>query len=144
MFRLFCFIQAGVSQLSVRSCCHQIRQSCGCRMHWAASVTTWWLIRIWSVWMTPARHWIFASIFVCAARPFFRSNLQLTSGRPDCMYAYDELDQSIVEQRSAEFRAQVERRLAGKISEAEFKPLRLMNGLYLQLHASRLPTYWMT
>jgi len=54
------------------------------------------------------------------------------------MYAYDELDQSIVEQRSAEFRAQVERRLAGKISEAEFKPLRLMNGLYLQLHAYML------
>ncbi len=54
------------------------------------------------------------------------------------MYQYDELDQSIVEQRSAEFRAQVERRLAGKLSEAEFKPLRLMNGLYLQLHAYML------
>lgn len=54
------------------------------------------------------------------------------------MYQYDELDQSIVEQRSAEFRAQVERRLKGKISEAEFKPLRLMNGLYLQLHAYML------
>lgn len=57
---------------------------------------------------------------------------------PDSMYAYDELDQSIVEQRSAEFRAQVQRRLEGKISEAEFKPLRLMNGLYLQLHAYML------
>ena len=54
------------------------------------------------------------------------------------MYQYDELDQSIVEQRSAEFRLQVERRLQGKISEAEFKPLRLMNGLYLQLHAYML------
>ena len=54
------------------------------------------------------------------------------------MYRYDEFDQEIVEQRSAEFRAQVERRLAGKISEAEFKPLRLMNGLYLQLHAYML------
>lgn len=54
------------------------------------------------------------------------------------MYCYDELDQSIVEQRSAEFRSQVERRLTGKISEAEFKPLRLMNGLYLQLHAYML------
>ncbi len=54
------------------------------------------------------------------------------------MYRYDELDQSLVEQRSAEFRSQVERRLAGKISEAEFKPLRLMNGLYLQLHAYML------
>ncbi len=54
------------------------------------------------------------------------------------MYQYDQFDQQIVEQRSAEFRAQVERRLAGKISEAEFKPLRLMNGLYLQLHAYML------
>lgn len=54
------------------------------------------------------------------------------------MYQYDQFDQKIVEQRSAEFRAQVERRLAGKISEAEFKPLRLMNGLYLQLHAYML------
>jgi len=54
------------------------------------------------------------------------------------MYRYDELDQSMVEQRSAEFRLQVERRLQGKISEAEFKPLRLMNGLYLQLHAYML------
>ncbi len=54
------------------------------------------------------------------------------------MYIYDDFDQSIVEQRSAEFRAQVERRLAGKLSEAEFKPLRLMNGLYLQLHAYML------
>lgn len=54
------------------------------------------------------------------------------------MYQYDELDQSLIEQRSAEFRSQVERRLAGKISEAEFKPLRLMNGLYLQLHAYML------
>jgi len=56
---------------------------------------------------------------------------------PD-MYQYDELDQSLVAQRSVEFRSQVERRLAGKISEAEFKPLRLMNGLYLQLHAYML------
>ena len=54
------------------------------------------------------------------------------------MYQYDHLDQAMVDQRSAEFRSQVERRLAGKISEAEFKPLRLMNGLYLQLHAYML------
>lgn len=54
------------------------------------------------------------------------------------MYQYDQFDQTLVEQRSAEFRAQVERRLAGKLSEAEFKPLRLMNGLYLQLHAYML------
>ncbi len=54
------------------------------------------------------------------------------------MYQYDEFDQEIVSQRSAEFRQQVERRLKGLISEAEFKPLRLMNGLYLQLHAYML------
>lgn len=54
------------------------------------------------------------------------------------MYQYDQLDQEIVERRASEFRTQVERRVAGKISEAEFKPLRLMNGLYLQLHAYML------
>ena len=54
------------------------------------------------------------------------------------MYQYDEFDQQIVDQRSREFRAQVTRRLEGKLSEDEFKPLRLMNGLYLQLHAYML------
>ncbi len=54
------------------------------------------------------------------------------------MYKYDEFDQSIVDTRVAEFRDQVERRLAGEISEDQFKPLRLMNGLYLQLHAYML------
>ena len=54
------------------------------------------------------------------------------------MYQYDEYDQSVVEARSQEFRSQVNRRLAGTLSEEEFKPLRLMNGLYLQLHAYML------
>ncbi|MBX2884586.1 MAG: nitrite/sulfite reductase [Granulosicoccus sp.] len=54
------------------------------------------------------------------------------------MYQYDEYDQQIIEQRSQEFRAQVARRLDGKLTEEEFKPLRLMNGLYLQLHAYML------
>jgi len=54
------------------------------------------------------------------------------------MYKYDEFDQSIVDTRVAEFRDQVQRRLAGEISEDQFKPLRLMNGLYLQLHAYML------
>ncbi|MBL8647447.1 MAG: nitrite/sulfite reductase [Sphingosinicella sp.] len=54
------------------------------------------------------------------------------------MYKYDEFDQSIVDTRVAEFRDQVARRLAGEISEDQFKPLRLMNGLYLQLHAYML------
>jgi len=54
------------------------------------------------------------------------------------MYRYDSHDQRIVEQRAAQFRAQVQRRLAGEITEDEFKPLRLQNGLYMQLHAYML------
>ena len=54
------------------------------------------------------------------------------------MYKYDAYDQSIVDARVDEFRDQVERRLAGHLTEDQFKPLRLMNGLYLQLHAYML------
>jgi len=54
------------------------------------------------------------------------------------MYAYDNYDHSLVAERVAQFREQVARRIAGEISEDEFKPLRLMNGLYLQLHAYML------
>lgn len=54
------------------------------------------------------------------------------------MYVYDDYDQRIVDERVEQFRGQVTRRLAGKISEAEFRPLRLQNGLYLQLHAYML------
>ena len=54
------------------------------------------------------------------------------------MYRYDEFDHSFVQARVAEFRDQVERRLAGEITEDQFKPLRLMNGVYLQLHAYML------
>lgn len=54
------------------------------------------------------------------------------------MYRYDEFDHAFVRQRVAQFRDQVARRLTGKLSEDEFKPLRLMNGLYLQLHAYML------
>ena len=54
------------------------------------------------------------------------------------MYRYDEFDHAFVRQRVAQFRDQVARRLNGKLSEDEFKPLRLMNGLYLQLHAYML------
>ncbi|WP_164157106.1 nitrite/sulfite reductase [Sandarakinorhabdus rubra] len=54
------------------------------------------------------------------------------------MYRYDEYDQAIVDARVAEFRDQVARRLNNEISEDAFKPLRLMNGLYLQLHAYML------
>ena len=54
------------------------------------------------------------------------------------MYRYDEFDHGFVKARVAEFRDQVERRLAGGITEDQFKPLRLMNGVYLQLHAYML------
>jgi sulfite reductase (NADPH) hemoprotein beta-component len=54
------------------------------------------------------------------------------------MYRYDEFDLKLVNERVAQFRGQVARRLAGELSEDEFKPLRLMNGVYLQLHAYML------
>ncbi len=54
------------------------------------------------------------------------------------MYAYDDLDQTLVTQRAAQFRDQVRRRIDGALGEEEFKPLRLRNGLYLQLHAYML------
>ena len=54
------------------------------------------------------------------------------------MYAYDTFDHSMVNARVAEFRDQVERRVKGELTEEEFRPIRLMNGLYLQLHAYML------
>ncbi len=54
------------------------------------------------------------------------------------MYLYDEFDRTLVAERVAEFRDQVARRLYGALTEEEFKPLRLMNGVYLQLHAYML------
>ena len=54
------------------------------------------------------------------------------------MYTYDTCDQAMVDARVAEFRDQITRRIAGDMTEDQFKPLRLMNGLYLQLHAYML------
>ena len=54
------------------------------------------------------------------------------------MYHYDSYDRQILAERNIQFRGQVERRLKGELSEEEFRPLRLMNGLYLQLHAYML------
>lgn len=54
------------------------------------------------------------------------------------MYRYDEFDHDFVQARVAEFSDQVERRLSGEITEDQFRPLRLMNGVYLQLHAYML------
>jgi sulfite reductase (NADPH) hemoprotein beta-component len=54
------------------------------------------------------------------------------------MYRYDEFDHKLVAERVQQFRRQVKRRLTGELTEDQFKPLRLMNGLYLQLHAYML------
>ena len=54
------------------------------------------------------------------------------------MYRYDEFDAQFVAERVEQFRGQVARRLSGELTEDQFKPLRLMNGLYLQLHAYML------
>src|SRR3569832_1737323 len=58
--------------------------------------------------------------------------------RKTTMYRYDEFDARVVAERVEQFRGQVERRLAGELNEDQFKPLRLRNGLYLQLHAYML------
>src|SRR5262245_63564330 len=54
------------------------------------------------------------------------------------MYLYDDFDRTLLAERVREFRDQVGRRLSGELTEDEFKPLRLMNGVYLQLHAYML------
>ena len=54
------------------------------------------------------------------------------------MYRYDEFDHQLVADRVIQFRGQVERRVSGALTEDQFKPLRLMNGVYLQLHAYML------
>ncbi|AML53156.1 nitrite/sulfite reductase [Falsihalocynthiibacter arcticus] len=54
------------------------------------------------------------------------------------MYKYNDFDEAFLRARTAQFRKQVERRISGSLTEDEFKPLRLMNGLYLQLHAYML------
>src|SRR5215207_511871 len=54
------------------------------------------------------------------------------------MYRYDDIDQTLIEERVAEFRDQTRRFLAGELSEDEFRPLRLRNGLYIQRHAPML------
>ena len=54
------------------------------------------------------------------------------------MYIYTEFDDAFIKARNSQFRNQVKRRIDGNLTEDEFKPLRLMNGLYLQLHAYML------
>src|SRR5215469_7303401 len=74
---------------------------------------------------------------ICANRSAARA---LPSGfrsrfRVALMYAYDEIDRTLINERVSEFRDQVKRRLSGELTEDEFKMLRLQNGVYLQLHA---------
>ena len=54
------------------------------------------------------------------------------------MYRYDHYDQQIVDERVAQFRDQTRRYLAGELSEDEYRPLRLQNGVYIQRHAPML------
>ena len=54
------------------------------------------------------------------------------------MYRYDEFDAAFVAERVAQFKDQVARRLRGELTEEQFRPLRLQNGVYLQLHAYML------
>jgi len=54
------------------------------------------------------------------------------------MYRYDEFDHAMVKDRVEQFRGQIARRMAGEMTEEQFRPLRLQNGLYLQLHAYML------
>ena len=60
------------------------------------------------------------------------------SNQRPAMYYYDHFDRDYVQERVSQFRGQVARRLTGELSEEEFRPHRLMNGLYLQLHAYML------
>jgi len=64
--------------------------------------------------------------------------LELRTGGLAGMYIYDEIDQRLVDERVAQFRGQTRRFLAGKLSEDEFRPLRLRNGLYIQRYAPML------
>ena len=54
------------------------------------------------------------------------------------MYKYDEIDQTLVDERVAQYRDQTRRYLAGELSEDEFRPLRLQNGMYIKRHAPML------
>jgi sulfite reductase (NADPH) hemoprotein beta-component len=64
--------------------------------------------------------------------------LSVRPNAPTTTYLYDRFDEAFVRERVAEFREQVRRRLDGALTEDEFRPFRLMNGLYLQLHAYML------
>jgi sulfite reductase (NADPH) hemoprotein beta-component len=77
----------------------------------------------------------FQSLWIYSRFPYNPLFL-ITFGR--LMYQYDEIDQRIVDERVAQFRSQTQRFLLGELSEDDFRPLRLQNGLYIQRHAPML------
>src|SRR5688572_8041291 len=85
-----------------------------------------------------------SSRFPCARRSALRGSPSTPLPPTRCVmpdtyfYRYDDYDRTLVSERVDQFRDQVRRRLAGELTEEQFKPLRLTNGLYLQLHAYML------
>src|SRR5210317_1335023 len=77
---------------------------------------------------------IFAKSFAQPAHPITTT----ANNSRQTMYKYSDFDSDFERERNTQFRAQVARRISGALSEDEFKPLRLMNGVYLQLHAYML------
>ena len=75
---------------------------------------------------------------IWASRRRARRRARVQAPRRPTMYRYDEFDAAFVAERVAQFRDQVARRLSGELTEDQFRPLRLMNGVYLQLHAYML------
>src|SRR5271156_1790285 len=81
---------------------------------------------------------------LCAKKSAPRGSPSMPSPPRRCVmpdthfYRYDDYDRPLVAERVDQFRDQVRRRLAGELTEEQFKPLRLTNGLYLQLHAYML------
>src|SRR5512144_1846084 len=80
----------------------------------------------------------FANAFAPTDRRSGPTSADNRQGNQPSMYRYDEFDHALVGERVAQFRDQVTRRLSGELTEDQFKPLRLMNGVYLQLHAYML------
>src|SRR6195256_518294 len=101
-----------------------------------------WSMRSWSPW--PRKTTARSRRFLCAIRSGPRGSPSTPLPPMRCVmpdthfYHYDDYDRALVAERVEQFRDQVRRRLAGELTEEQFKPLRLTNGLYLQLHAYML------
>jgi sulfite reductase (NADPH) hemoprotein beta-component len=77
-------------------------------------------------------------VAISASRRISRFKLRCIGREDKTMYLYDQFDERMVRERVAQFASQIERRLDGSLTDEEFRPLRLKNGLYLQLHAYML------